>query len=424
MLVCSGSFVLGLTAQRDSSSLSRLINRHQVRVSLNFQAWSTYSLGMQYYDADSARYLRADDRWNTYLRRGRFGISGQANPNLSVGVQVAFDGIGRDLLSAVDGGSNNGPAPQLRLLNAQLQWRLLPQREAFYLIAGYFPLRIGRESLTASSRSTTMEKALSQNYLRTQLVGVASGRAGGLGLGGYLVSDRIDGIAITYDLSVQNPVYPLPGGGHSSGRHYTPFFSGRVVVQLGDPEMKQYVNSLTVNYFGQRRGLSIGLAAAHQGTTDWFSSNRALGVDWLLNYGPFNLDGDYSWLRRRGNDGAGEEAQMATGYVRASYNINLPRDLVLEPVVGYWLMRGAKTVAAQAVARRLDIVTGSDSGLNLGVNLYLSPELKLSFHYTQRRGNAGRADPLTIDNLYFQQPGLGPVRRGNWLGLGVNIVMQ
>lgn len=411
-----------LLSQEDSSALSRALVRHQVQLSLSFQLWSTYSIGTQHYNPDSARYVAVDNRWNTYLRRGRFTISGQPSRALSVSAQVAFDAIGRDLLAAMDGGGNNGPAPQLRLLNAQLQWRVLPGRESLYLIAGYFPLRMGRESLTSSSRSTTMEKAISQNYMRVHLVGIGSGRAGGINLGGLIrLTDR-EWLHLIYDFSMQNPVYHRFGN-NSVGYRFSPLWSGRTVLQVGDPEMGKYNSSLSVNYFGKRRGLSLGLSAARQGATDYFRYNAGLGADLLFNYGPINIDGDISYLYRSGHNGNSGRVQLKTGYGRLSYNFYLQEGRVLEPVVGYWFMHGPLNAETQLLARELGTPAGEDNGLDLGFNLYFNPELKVSLHYTHRRGNAGAADPLTIDNHYFQQAGLGPVRRGDWLGLGVNVVL-
>jgi hypothetical protein len=44
-------------------------------------------------------------------------------------------------------------------------------------------------------------------------------------------------------------------------------------------------------------------------------------------------------------------------------------------------------------------------------------------HYTFRKGDAGEAGSGAAVNNYFFQSGVGPILRGDWLGLGLVAIM-
>ncbi|MCB0376659.1 MAG: hypothetical protein KDD04_12125, partial [Sinomicrobium sp.] len=230
-----------------------------------------------------------------------------------------------------------------------------------------------------------------------------------------------DNIQLRYDIGLFNPVFEAYGG-NSFGKRAAPLVVGRVVAQIGDPESDTYSLSHKINYFGVRKGLSLGLAFARQGTTDLFQRNQAVGGDWLLNYGPLNIDGEYLVLSRSSytrETALSFTTEASTAYLRISYNIKLPKALVLEPVAAYWMFKGPMEAAAQTQALAVKAFAGEDEGLDLGFNFYFNPDLKISLHHTWRRGAAGDAGDGVSFNNFFSQSGLGAIRRGNWLGLGL-----
>jgi hypothetical protein len=406
----------GLDGQKDSSAFAKKLADYQVKLSLSLQLWSTYTTGMEVYDAPTDRFVPVDNRINTQFRRSRIGFKGQPYPGVSFNLTVAIDFVGKDVLAATEAGVNNGASPAPRLWNGTVSWQLKPGSENFYLMGGYYLVPIGRESMTAAFNVTSLEKAWSQNYLRRHLVGIGPGRAAGLNLGGLLATGN-DAIHVSYDVSVQNPVVGSPGG-NSTGRRWAPLLTTRWALHLGDPEFAKYSNSHKINYFGRRRGATLAFAASEQQATDQFAQNRALSTDLLFNWGPWNLDGEYSYLYREGDNGASSSGR--TGYARLSHNISLPRGRTLEPVAMYWFFDGPVAAAEQAVARELNSFAGRDRALDLGANYYFNSGLKLSLHYTWNWAEAGDTeDPETLLNNYFQQSGLGAIRRGDWLGLGL-----
>ncbi len=117
------------------------------------------------------------------------------------------------------------------------------------------------------------------------------------------------------------------------------------------------------------------------------------------------------------------EAKGTTGYLRLGKNLSLPRGLVLEPVVSYWFFRGTDTSEGVREANLLDSFSGKDTGLDLGANLYFNPNTKLSLFYAHRAGDAGEGPPQLTNNNFFQQPGVGAVRRGSYFGAGWVVIL-
>lgn len=404
-------------AQQDATLLSRILADYKIKTSVGLQLWATYSQNMQVLDAATNTYRPVDDRLNVQLRRSRFTLSGQPYPTLRFNVTAGLDLVGHDLLSGTEAGGNNGPSPLFRIWNAYLTWQLTPQRDLLYFTSGYFVSPLGRESNTSAVRSNSFEKAWSQNYLRRHLVGTGPGRAMGLLVGGQLHNAE-NNLHLTYELALQNPVFEAYGG-NSTGAKSSPLLSGRLSAHFGDAESQTYSLSHKVNYFGKRRGLTLSLAAARQGNTDLFASSGVFGAEILFNHAAFHLDGEYFVLQRTTNTATSEGT---TGYLRLGKNFALPKKLVLEPVISYWFFRGGKTIAEIEQANLLNFFSGDDTGIDMGANLYFNPDTKLSLFYAYRAGDAGQGEPQLVNNNFYQQPGVGAVKRGSYLGAGWVVV--
>jgi Phosphate-selective porin O and P len=404
---------------------AKKLKEYKLQPIIGLQLWSTYTMGMEVYNPDVGQYEVVDNRLNTQLRRGRLGVEGQPYQNLSFNITTAIDLVGKDVLSATQGNGNNGAAPFINILNAYIQWKLLHQKDALHLTAGYFLPQIGRESITPALRSTSMEKAWSQNYLRRQLTGTGQGRAAGLNIGGLLLNAD-QKLGWSYDLGLFNPVYETYNG-NSAGEKFSPLFVGRAVLHIGDPEFEKYGLKHKINYMGKRKGLSLALAAAYQGENEVFKKQVAIGTDLLFNWGALNLDGEWTFLSRTGKQNSDsafkeEEVHSNTGYLRLSYNLPLPKDRILEPVVMLMQFNGAMDSTAQTQAAAVHAFSGKDYTYDVGLNYYLNPDFKLSLHYTFQWADAGDAGDGATFNNYFYQGGVGAVRRGDWLGLGVGVI--
>ena len=401
-------------AQHEPSPWQEKMESFKIQPVIALQIWTTYTMGQDVFNSTTGHYDAIDNRLNTQLRRSRLGVKGQPYEDLQFSFVAAMDLVGRDVLAGTEAGANNGASPNFRLWNASVQWRLYSGKEHLHLIAGYFPVQFGRESMTSAFRSTSLEKAWSQNYLRRHLTGIGPGRAPGLLLGG-LIHQEDRAVHFSYSTGIYNPLYESLAG-NSVGQSFAPLLTGRFVMHLGDPEFRKYTISHKVNTFGKRKGLSVALAGAYQGATDLFESSSAAGIDLLFNWGPFNVDGDWTLLRR---SGTGSTVPASTGYLRMSYNLYLPNGLVVEPVAMVMRFQGEMGSSGQDHAARLQVLAGEENTIDLGTNLYFNPDLKMSFHYTFRNADPGAAGMGATVNNYFFQGGVGAIRRGDWLGMGL-----
>jgi hypothetical protein len=398
----------------------------ELEPTIGVQIWGSYTMGQEVYNTDLQTYEAVDDRLNFQLRRTRFGFKGSAYERLRYNVLFSADLVGRDLLAGTEGGSNNGSQPNIGLWNAYVQWQVLADSDLFDVVVGYQVPQIGRESITGALRSTSMEKSWSQNYLRRHLVGRGPGRSLGVNIGGLVLKEDRPW-NWSYDLGIFNPSFGQLGG-QSVGQRYAPLLTGRLVAYLGDPESKRYSTGHKVNYFGKRKGLSVAVAAAHQGKSDTYRRNGAWSADFLFNHGPWNIDGEYTVLHRSSLSSNDQvvpdyDTQALTGYLRVSHNVPLPGEHHLEPVAMVVWLEGPTAASEQAQASELGAFAGRERILDLGFNYYLNPDLKFSLHYTHRWGDSGAAgEGATVNNFFFQN-GVGAIQRGHWLGAGVIAIL-
>lgn len=412
-------FACSLFAQEETEKknwLGKLEEDLKLKPSVNLQMWAVYSDRMEVYDQDKMAYEEVDSRLNFMLYRSRYGINMQPYKNLTFNFTVAADFVGRDALSPLDAGQNNGANPFFRLWQTFLRLKLNPEKETAVLTGGYFSPRIGRESLTNPLKSTSMEKAWSQNYLRRHLVGTGPGRAGGMNFGGLFYEEGRK-VSFQYDIGLFSPIYQSVGG-NSTGVQSSPLATGRLLFMFGEPESKKYMGGHKPNHFGKRKGVSVCIEGAAQGNTDLFSNSLTYGMNLLVNLGQLNVDADWHFLSRE-TTVESIRSNANTGYVRVSYNCPLKNGRILETAATYVKYNGEMELGGQLAAAAVGMPAGEDEHIDLGLNLYFNPNLKLALHYTLRDGDAGAlGDGSTINNFF--NSGAGAVRYGNWLGFGIS----
>ncbi|MEZ4961014.1 MAG: hypothetical protein R2830_14410 [Saprospiraceae bacterium] len=429
LILLAGVFLAAnLSAQSDTASVRPI--RQWLKKNERFvpvfktmvQLWGIYSRGMEVYDADQKKYERVDDRLNLLLRRARLVVAGEPYANLSYTVVFYYDQIGRDILASGVGGPNKAD-PGAGIWDAFFQWKIT-RNESLNLVGGWFRPQMQRESITSGWATNSFEKSMSQNYLRTHLVGTGPGRAMGVTLGGLAGKGKIN---LNYNLGLFNPVTTALSGA-SAGEKFALLWTGRLSLSLGDPELKKYGISYDVNYFSQRKGISLDMNASRQGETDLFKNSVAYGPGLLLNWGPLNMDGEWIWMERDGErklaDGQMRSftSKSGTGHVRAGVNVPAGR-FVIEPTFMVMRFSGAMGAEEQADAAAVKNSFGEETTCDAGLNWYLDGKnLKVMIHYTWRYGDPGDAGDGSLANMFFSQSGLGAVRRGDWLGLGVNAI--
>ncbi len=426
--------LLGLSSSLNGQNyFTKIKEDFKLKPFMMVQLWSTYTTGQQVFNAEKGVYEPVDDRLNIQLRRARLGFRAQPYDQLKFTVVGFYDLIGRDAFAGTIGGynpqnSSAGSSPDFGIWDAFFTWKILKNSEALNLVGGYFRPQLSRESITSGWSVNSFEKSMSQTYIRKHLVGTAPGRAAGLNLGGTLLSEGLFGL--NYNVGLFNPVRRTSSQFASAGRRYAPLLVGRAVVYLGDPEQTTYQIGYDINYYNQRKGLSIGFGGSIQGQTDVFDRSQALSGDFLLNYGPFSLDGDFNFMQRQGSrllPGTKEVREFTystnTGHLRAGYNLILADKYFLEPAFMVMQFHGGQTLEAQADAEAVNAYSGSESTYDLGINWYLNQKhLKLMLHHTWQAGDPGEGCEGFAGNAFFSQAGVGPIQRGNWWGLGLNAI--
>ena len=413
-------------SQADSSRIKWLQPNENFQLEIGFmnQFFGYYSMGQEVWNTATGVYEPVDNRLNFNWRRSRLVFKGTPYNRLSFALVFFYDHIGRDLLASGVGGVNRDQ-PNVGIWDLFLQYRLRKQDDLLVLTFGYFRPQMQRESITSAWATTSLEKSMSQNYVRRHLTGTGPGRAAGINLGGLAGEG---GFRITYNIGLFNPLTTGLGGG-SVGSRYSPLAVGRVVLSFGDPEMDKYRIGYSINAFGERNGLSIDFNASWQGTTDQFDAASAWGPGFLFNSGPINIDGEWIVMSRDGSrpsaTGTASElfsATSASGHIRASYNIHAGRTMV-EPVFMWMHFAGGESATQQADAEALGAFSGTETTLNAGINIYLNKQrLKLALHYTWHFGDPGAAGDGATVNQYFSQSGVGAIRRGNSIGAGISSI--
>ncbi|MFN7118459.1 MAG: porin [Saprospiraceae bacterium] len=392
---------------------------------LSLQLWSTYTLGQEVYNINNKQYELVDNRLNILLRRARLGFRVEPLRQVQFTLALGYDGIGRDVHSGLVGVTNNGNQPSIGVVDAFLHWKILKDSEGFNLVGGYFRPQLSRESMTGAWAVTSMDKAAAQNYLRAHLVGVNLGRVPGINIGGLLINKHLH-----YNFGIFNPLFQS-NNGNSTGIQYAPLLVGRVALTLGEPEMDHYKIVYDINYYNERKGITLALGAAWQGETDLFRNNAVASLDLLLNYNALNIEGEWNWLWRGGKRSLLDQTidpfvyQSETGYLRASYNIIINNKIFLEPSFMLSRFYGGMNALEQDHAKAVSAFAGQDFSYDMGINWHLQRRnLKIMLHYTWREGQAGAAGAGATVNQFFNQPNVGAIRRGDWIGVGLNAIFQ
>ena len=412
LLICGA---LPGTAQT-SAPEAPTYTRWQISPILGIQSWATYTIGQEEFEPTLNAFAPVDDRLNFMVRRLRFGSTANITDRLFFKFLGAADFVGSDQRAGTVGGVNNGAFPNLQVWDLYLRYQLSPNSEAAYVVGGFLRPPVGRESMSGAYGVASFEKSFSQFYVRQQMTGTGPGGTGGAYFGGLgKVSDKF---TVDYRAGLFNPF----NNGISAGQRASTLVAGRVNFMFGDPESQQWRYGLKTNYFGKRRGVSIAVAGSREGDTGILAESATLGVDWLVNFGQFHLEGEYIRLLREG--AIGVTYNTATYFVRAGYNFALaerpgkPRQYVELAALAYGF-DGATDNNNAALATAF--FSGDELAIDVGLNYHVVPgKVKLALHYVARSGDHGNiVGDASTGNQYFFQPGIGGIRRGDYLGFGV-----
>jgi len=341
-----------------------------------YQFWSVYTFSRQ---RDAAG-TPVDDRWDSFLRRARLQVQGRIKEPLTYKVSLSYDELGKDRYTATPGTGQDENNADFRVWDACVTWAADP---AFANITvGYFKPQVGRESITTAFAVESIVKGLTNSYLRRHIVGRPTGRETGVNVGGLL---RRGLWSFNYNLGFFDPNHKDIVGEAGGGIRWAPLAAGRVAVSFGDPEMDHYGMSYRANYFGKRKGVTVGMSATRQGRTDLFKKNEMVGVDLLSNYGNLNVGAECDFL---GRDTGVERYTDRVWDARAGWNIPLPNGQIIEPAFMYSEFKGSGNSAKWPGERH--------SLSDLGVNWYLDKCIKINLHYVWQDDEEDRGDFIAL----------------------------
>lgn len=381
------------------------------------QGWGVYSMNRAAESDGTAGLEKADQRANFFFRRARLGFRGKPYKDLTYTLSMFYDNAGHDSMAATRNVTNPSVTdgkqtdvtrqqPAVGLWDFFLTWKM-SSSDMFHLTGGYLRPQISRESLTAAFNVNSFEKAPSQNYIRQSVIGRGFGRATGVNLGG--MTEHKNNFGIRYNIGVFNKNTTgdqytsgttTVTDGETQGSVNSLVYVGRMEFVFGDPEMDKYGMGLKINYFGKRKGLSVGLNGSSQERTPRYKANKVTGIDFLFNYGNWNLDGEFFWLYHQKNK-ADNFAKARTGHFRVGHNFMLNNGTVLEPafmVSGFYGENGSE-------------LTGRDTTYDIGLNWYLDQNnYKFYIHYVKQDGDGNNL--VHRDNVFHY---------GDYAGVGVTI---
>ncbi|MDO1448107.1 porin [Rhodocytophaga aerolata] len=357
------------------------------------QSWATYTMGEKARLSPDESLEPVVNRLNITARRARLGFKGTPYKNFSYYLSLFYDNLGRDRYSGTRAGINDG---QIGVWDAFMSWKMSSKHDLATLTFGYFRPQLSRECITAYTAVNSFEKSLSQTYIRQHMMGKNHGRTMGINIGGL----KKEGfVSMNYNVGLFNN-NTTSSQTETAGVLYSPLLTGRLAFSFGDPEMDKYGISYDINYFNKRKGVTIGVNASRQGHTDIYNLNMTKGVDVLVNYLNFNMDGEWMALDRSTEV---KQVHARTGHIRGGYNLIINKKLFIEPTFLMTFYDGQE--GGQ--------FNGQDRIYDAGVNWYMNKKnCKLGLHYVWQEGHGknGYTDGVTFE-------------KGDYVGLGFLIML-
>lgn len=393
-VVCSGPFCHAQRAVGDSLPL--LLEDWRARFTLPNDGFMEVNLYLQWWNVLSLRFAGFDGppRYDAFIRRGRLGTTGRITPRLFYNATFAYDGVGKDSLSAAAGVPNAEDNTTFFPRDVFLSYSAHP---LFNLTVGYFRPRAGKESFYSSSFVVSQEKSWASFQPRFHLVGRGIGRETGINLGGLKNWSRF---GLMYDVGLFDCNHPRIVGDNSI---WTPLLTGRIVAFIGDPEVSEYTLTFYQSGYGRRKGLSIGANIGYQAHTQLFRDNTLTGVDAQLNYGPLDVLFEYNWLYRKNT--LNTDGPLATTdrmlTFKVAWNVLMPNQTILQGNFMY-----SDEQADPLFTDKQNPFTGADAQwvIDIGVNYLLRRDrLKVGLHYfTGRKATFAPLDIYRYINASVQ----------------------
>ncbi len=239
---------------------------------------------MQYYPGGR----RAQPKSQFFIRRGRMGMKGVYNDQLSYSFMFHFDRLGQN--PALQKGRYKG----VNIWNTYLSYKAIKSSSLFNIHAGYFWSAVSREYNTVPWNIGSFDKTESAINLRRFVTGKNNGIVPGVALGGHW--HNAQSIGFDYRAGIYQPETP--------GYNLMPLYTGRFMFVLGQPEQEYYKYMLPGTLWKQRRGITLSTGISYQQkmiTPDSIhvNNNMAYGADMCFDYAYFRCVAEYYMLHRK-----------------------------------------------------------------------------------------------------------------------------
>lgn len=386
-------FSFSLSAKNNDSVIQRMNQDWLAQIkwkngytNINFatQMWNVVSID---YPTTNIR-----PRYDMFLRRARFGVSGKIIDKLSYTCMFHFDGVGKDKFTVSQGVLNSDSSFRFAVRDCFFSYKF-SNRLNFTL--GYFRPRVGKEAIYSSWFCISQEKSLPNYQPRAHIYGRAIGRETGFNIGGlHHFGSKFH---ILYDAGVfdMNSTQ-IVGGDSVKGLLNTV----RCAFMIGDPEMKDYTLVYYQSGLRSRKGLTIGVNGCYQGATEVFRNNSFFGIDLQLNYGPFDFVFEQDWMYRTDNQtNAKVSTRDQVNSFKFAWNFLLKNNSIIQPNLMYSSeLPDNKFNGQNPFTKSVKQYVG-DIGVNWLIN---KDRLKLGLHYIQGRQYLNNISKYSYANLSMQ----------------------
>lgn len=373
ILICS-LLSKPIRANEHDSTIKQLNKDWLAQVKFD-NGYMNINISLQMWNVESLKFPQGDfdPRYDMFIRRGRIGLNGKIAGKLSYGTTFSYDGIGKDKYTVSQGG----------LLNSDENFRFV-LRDGFLsfnssrllnITLGYFRPRLGKEAIYSSWFCISQEKSLPNNQPRMHVLGRAIGRETGINIGGIKTINK--SLNLLYDVGYFDTNGPLITGNDSIKK---PVKTARAVLMIGDPEMKDYSLVYYQSGYGQRKGISLGINASHQGETSIFKENMFFGADIQLNYGPLDIVLEQNWMYRESTLSSTQTIKTTdqVNSAKMAWNFIQKNNTIIQPS----LMLSSESPDKQFVGQNPFTKSSKQYVIDAGVNWLINKDrLKLGLHF-------------------------------------------
>ncbi|MBX2945386.1 MAG: hypothetical protein KF725_06100 [Cyclobacteriaceae bacterium] len=174
-----------LWAQTDTLVNPDKLDEWRARINLPNRGYLDVNMYIQWWNVVTLDYagLENNPRYDMFIRRGRLGTSGRIHPKVFFNASFAYDGVGKDSISAAAGVPNAEDNSTFFPRDIFITYEF---HKLLNITTGYFRPRAGKESIYSSSFNISQEKSWASFQPRIHMVGRGIGRETGLNIGGLL----------------------------------------------------------------------------------------------------------------------------------------------------------------------------------------------------------------------------------------------